>query len=38
LKLVNPTAGYECKLTDILIYQEKAIRVNDQKNYRLGNL
>ncbi len=38
LKLVNPTVGYDCKLTDILIYQEKAIRVNDQKNYRLGNL
>jgi hypothetical protein len=38
LKLLNPTAGYECKLADILIYQEKAIRVNDQKNYRLGNL
>ena len=38
LKLLNPTAGYDCKLADILIYQEKAIRVNDQKNYRLGNL
>jgi hypothetical protein len=38
LKLLNPTTGYECKLTDILIYQEKAIRVSDQKNYRLGNL
>ncbi|MBP6054516.1 MAG: ADP-ribosylglycohydrolase family protein [Cytophagaceae bacterium] len=38
LKLLNPTAGYDCKLADILIYQEQAIRVNDQKNYRLGNL
>jgi hypothetical protein len=38
LKLTNPTTGYECKLADILIYQDKAIRVTDQKNYRLGNL